>query len=127
MMGATMDEPRALAAFAQELRLRLGRAPVTAGPEGLASGVLAGAVGVSAASVSHHLKELSRAGLVGSRCGGAFEPLQRRGPGPVRADRLSDGRPLPGPAGGPFPRDGYAGRLSPDHRRRCPCLTRSTS
>ncbi|MBE7201501.1 MAG: helix-turn-helix transcriptional regulator [Parafilimonas terrae] len=65
-----MDELQALAAFAalaQEHRLRLVRALVTAGPEGLASGVLAEAVGVSAATVSHHLKELSHAGLVTSR------------------------------------------------------------
>lgn len=65
-----MDEPQALAAFAalaQEHRLRLVRALVTAGPDGLASGVLAEAVGVSAATVSHHLKELSHAGLAVSR------------------------------------------------------------
>ena len=65
-----MDEPQALAAFAalaQEHRLRLVRSLVTAGPGGLASGVLAEAVGVSAATVSHHLKELSHAGLVASR------------------------------------------------------------
>jgi DNA-binding transcriptional ArsR family regulator len=65
-----MDEPQALVAFAalaQEHRLRLVRALVTAGPDGLASGVLAEAVGVSAATVSHHLKELSHAGLVASR------------------------------------------------------------
>ncbi|WP_267358891.1 MULTISPECIES: metalloregulator ArsR/SmtB family transcription factor [unclassified Methylobacterium] len=65
-----MDEAQALAAFlalGQEHRLRLVRALVIAGPEGLASGVLAEAVGVSAATVSHHLKELSHAGLVASR------------------------------------------------------------
>ena len=65
-----MDDAQALAAFAalaQEHRLRLVRALVRAGPEGLASGTLAEAVGVSAATVSHHLKELSRAGLVSSR------------------------------------------------------------
>ena len=65
-----MDERQALAAFAalaQEHRLRLVRALVTAGPAGQASGVLAEAVGVSAATVSHHLKELSHAGLVASR------------------------------------------------------------
>lgn len=65
-----MDEPQALAAFAalaQEHRLRLVRSLVTAGPDGMASGVLAEAVGVSAATVSHHLKELSHAGLVASR------------------------------------------------------------
>ena len=57
----------AFAALAQEHRLRLVRALVTAGPDGLASGVLAETVGVSAATVSHHLKELSHAGLVASR------------------------------------------------------------
>ncbi len=65
-----MDETQARAAFlalGQEHRLRLVRALVTAGPGGLASGVLADAVGVSAATVSHHLKELSHAGLVTSR------------------------------------------------------------
>ena len=68
-----MDERQALAAFAalaQEHRLRLVRVLVTAGPDGLASGVLAEAVGVSAATVSHHLKELSHAGLVASRRAG---------------------------------------------------------
>ena len=70
MIETKMDEPQALAAFsalAQEHRLRLVRALVTAGPDGLASGVLAEAVGVSAATVSHHLKELSHAGLIQSR------------------------------------------------------------
>lgn len=65
-----MDDAQALAAFAalaQEHRLRLVRALVAAGPDGLASGILADAVGVSAATVSHHLKELSHAGLVASR------------------------------------------------------------
>ncbi|MCJ2073405.1 metalloregulator ArsR/SmtB family transcription factor [Methylobacterium sp. J-030] len=65
-----MDEPQARAAFAalaQEHRLRLVRALVTAGPAGQASGALAEAVGVSAATVSHHLKLLSHAGLVAAR------------------------------------------------------------
>jgi len=65
-----MDEPQALTAFAalaQEHRLRLVQALVIAGPDGLASGALAEAVRVSAATVSHHLKELSHAGLVASR------------------------------------------------------------
>ena len=65
-----MDERQALAAFVglgQEHRLRLVRSLVTAGPDGMASGALAAAVGVSASSVSFHLKELEHAGLVRSR------------------------------------------------------------
>jgi DNA-binding transcriptional ArsR family regulator len=65
-----MDERQALIAFAalaQEHRLRLVQRLVSAGPHGLSSGVLAEALGVSAATVSHHLKELSHAGLVASR------------------------------------------------------------
>ena len=65
-----MDERQALSAFSalgQEHRLRIVRALVTAGPEGLAAGVLAEAVGVAATNLSFHLKELARAGLVLSR------------------------------------------------------------
>ena len=65
-----MDEPQALVAFAalaQEHRLRVVRALVTAGPDGLASGVLAERIGVSPSAISHHLKELSHAGLATSR------------------------------------------------------------
>lgn len=65
-----MDERQALAAFAalaQEHRLRLVRRLVVAGPEGLAAGRVAEAVGVSASSASFHLKELEQAGLVQAR------------------------------------------------------------
>ncbi|AWN37939.1 ArsR/SmtB family transcription factor [Methylobacterium radiodurans] len=65
-----MDERQALAAFAalgQEHRLRIVRALVTAGPDGLAAGALAIEVGVASTNLSFHLKELSHAGLIASR------------------------------------------------------------
>ncbi|GJE44587.1 ArsR/SmtB family transcription factor [Methylobacterium soli] len=65
-----MDEPQALAAFAalgQAHRLRVVRALVTAGPTGLAAGLLAEAVGIASTNLSFHLKELSHAGLITSR------------------------------------------------------------
>ncbi len=65
-----MDERQALAAFAalgQEHRLRVVRALVTAGPDGLAAGILAETVGVAGNNLSFHLKELSHAGLITSR------------------------------------------------------------
>ncbi|MGV7034384.1 ArsR/SmtB family transcription factor [Methylobacterium symbioticum] len=68
-----MDERQALAAFAalgQEHRLRAVRALVTAGPDGLAAGVLAETVGVAGNNLSFHLKELSHAGLISARRAG---------------------------------------------------------
>jgi ArsR family transcriptional regulator, arsenate/arsenite/antimonite-responsive transcriptional repressor len=65
-----VDERQALAAFAalaQETRLQIVRRLVTAGPEGMASGALAEAAGVSASNVSFHLKELAQAGLATTR------------------------------------------------------------
>ena len=65
-----MDSHQAVAAFAalaQEHRLRIVRALVKAGPDGLAAGVLAGKVGVAVNNLSFHLKELSHARLVQSR------------------------------------------------------------
>ncbi len=65
-----MDERQALAAFAalgQEHRLRVVRALVTAGPDGLAAGALAIEVGATSTNLSFHLKELSHAGLITSR------------------------------------------------------------
>jgi len=38
-----------------------------AGPEGLAAGVIGERMGVSATSVSFHLKELERSGLISQR------------------------------------------------------------
>lgn len=62
-----MDEKTAvvaLAALAQGMRLRVFRALVGAGPEGLTPGVLAQVLEVSASTLSFHLKELMHAGLV---------------------------------------------------------------
>jgi ArsR family transcriptional regulator, arsenate/arsenite/antimonite-responsive transcriptional repressor len=54
----------ALGALAQGMRLRVFRALVGAGPQGLTPGVLAATLGVSASTLSFHLKELTHAGLV---------------------------------------------------------------
>jgi DNA-binding transcriptional ArsR family regulator len=54
----------ALAALAQGMRLRVFRALVGAGPQGLTPGALAASLGVSASTLSFHLKELMHAGLV---------------------------------------------------------------
>ena len=62
-----MDEHTAvtaLAALAQGMRLRVFRALVGAGPQGLTPGVLAATLGVSSSTLSFHLKELVHAGLV---------------------------------------------------------------
>jgi len=62
-----MDEQAAvaaLAALAQGMRLRIFRALVGAGPQGLTPGALAALLDVSASTLSFHLKELSHAGLV---------------------------------------------------------------
>ena len=62
-----MDERAAVAALsalAQGMRLRVFRALVGAGPQGLTPGVLAATLGVSASTLSFHLKELTHAGLV---------------------------------------------------------------
>ncbi|MBO0129654.1 MULTISPECIES: ArsR/SmtB family transcription factor [Agrobacterium] len=65
-----MEERQALSSFAalsQETRLAIVRALVVAGPEGLAAGVIAERMGVSATNVSFHLKELERSGLISQR------------------------------------------------------------
>jgi len=54
----------ALAALAQGMRLRVFRALVGAGPQGLTPGALSAALDVPASTLSFHLKELMHAGLV---------------------------------------------------------------
>lgn len=56
-----------LAALAQETRLKIFRMLVTAGPEGLCAGVIAEKLGLAPATLSFHLAQLARAGLVSSQ------------------------------------------------------------
>ena len=58
---------RRLTALAQETRLAIYRLLVPAGEEGLSAGVIAERLGVSPATLSFHLKELERAGLLQAR------------------------------------------------------------
>lgn len=55
---------RALSALAHEARLRIFRALVVAGPEGLTPSALAEQLGIAPNALSFHLKELSHAELV---------------------------------------------------------------
>lgn len=57
----------ALGALAQEHRLALFRLLIEAGPEGLAAGALADALAVPNSSLSFHLSQLNRAGLIEQR------------------------------------------------------------
>lgn len=56
-----------LSALAQEHRLNAFRLLVASGPEGLPSGQIAERIGVPASTMSSHLAQLERAGLVRSR------------------------------------------------------------
>ena len=70
-----MDTPQAvaaLAALAQESRLTIYRRLVEAGPTGLSVGEIGAAIDAAPATLSFHLKELHRAGLVQSRQDGRF-------------------------------------------------------
>ena len=58
------DVVKSLAALAQPVRLRVFRALVVAGPDGLTPGALTEQLDVPATSLSFHLKELTHAGLV---------------------------------------------------------------
>jgi len=66
-MSTGMNENAAvasLAALAQGMRLRIFRALVGAGPQGMTPGALSATLGVPASTLSFHLKELMTAGLV---------------------------------------------------------------
>jgi ArsR family transcriptional regulator, arsenate/arsenite/antimonite-responsive transcriptional repressor len=65
-----MDEPqatRALGALAQPTRLAVFRLLVREGPEGLPAGEVAARLGVQPATLSFHLAQLERAGLLVAR------------------------------------------------------------
>jgi ArsR family transcriptional regulator, arsenate/arsenite/antimonite-responsive transcriptional repressor len=61
-----------LAALAQESRLAIFRLLVQAGPAGMAVGSVAENLEIPAATLSFHLKELSRAELITARQDGRF-------------------------------------------------------
>lgn len=68
----SQDAVDSLAALAQETRLAIYRLLVQAGPEGIAAGAIAEKLAVSPATLSFHLKELARAGLVTPRNSARF-------------------------------------------------------
>jgi len=61
------DAVAALGALAQDTRLAVFRHLVKIGPSGAPAGSVAAALGVPAPTLSFHLKELERAGLVTQR------------------------------------------------------------
>jgi DNA-binding transcriptional ArsR family regulator len=66
------DVIAALAALAQESRLAIYRLLVKRGPEGYAAGEISDLLKIAGPSLSFHLKELARAGLVTARKDGRF-------------------------------------------------------
>lgn len=59
-----IEAVEALAALAHPLRLRIFRALVVAGEDGLTPGVMSEALKTPSTTLSFHLKELARAGLI---------------------------------------------------------------
>jgi len=68
----TTDVLAALTALAQETRLAVFRLLVEHAPEGLPAGRVAEKLQLAPASLSFHLKELTRAGLIAARQDGRF-------------------------------------------------------
>lgn len=111
----THDAVARLSALAHPSRLAVFRLLVQSGPEGLAAGAIAEALEIAPPTLSFHLAQLARAGLVASRregrsvlyaadygaagelvgylydncCGGGCEPLVALSPAP-RADRRTE-------------------------------------
>lgn len=63
----TAEVIAALAALAHEHRLAIYRALVERGPDGLAAGEIADHVGLVPSSLTFHLQQLARAGLIAQR------------------------------------------------------------
>lgn len=63
---------KALAALAQESRLRLFRHLVVAGPQGATPSQMSEELGISPNLISFHIKELAQAGLVSQEREGRF-------------------------------------------------------
>lgn len=61
------DALTALSALAQETRLEVFRLLMRSGPRGMAAGAVAERIGVQPATLSFHLRELERAGLLTAR------------------------------------------------------------
>ena len=66
------DAVTSLAALAQESRLAIYRLLVQAGPTGMAVGIIGENLGIPAATLSFHLKELTHAELITARQDGRF-------------------------------------------------------
>jgi ArsR family transcriptional regulator len=66
------DIVRALSALAHEHRLQVFRLLVVAGKTGLTPGAIIEALGIPAATLSFHLKELANAGLVSQQREGRY-------------------------------------------------------
>jgi len=78
------DVLRALAALAQESRLEVFRLLVRRGPEGYTPGEISELLAIPAPTLSFHLKELSKAGLLSVRRRSRFMHYQ------ARFDRMSE-------------------------------------
>ena len=63
----TRDAIEAMSALAQEHRMEVFRLLVKEGPSGLPAGVIAARLRISPSSLSFHIAQLARAGLVSSR------------------------------------------------------------
>ena len=72
------DVLKALAALAQESRLAVFRLLVKRGPEGYTPGEISELLGIPAPTLSFHLKELSKAGLLSVRRRSRFMHYEAR-------------------------------------------------